>query len=80
MEELEKRSKELRGFATSWGWGEIHCQPARTPGAPEDWTTNQRIHMGGGSMAWAWYVANDGLVGHQWEERPLVLWRFDALV
>jgi hypothetical protein len=20
------------------------------------------------------YVAEDGLVGHQWEERPLVLW------
>jgi hypothetical protein len=21
------------------------------------------------------YVAADGLVGHQWEERPMVLWR-----
>jgi hypothetical protein len=26
-------------------------------------------------MAPASYVAEDGLVGHQWEERPLVLWR-----
>jgi hypothetical protein len=27
-----------------------------------------------GSMAPAAYVAEDGLVGHQWEEKPLVLW------
>jgi hypothetical protein len=26
------------------------------------------------------YVAEDGLVGHQWEESPLVLWRFYAPV
>jgi len=26
-----------------------------------------------GLMALAIYVAEDGLVGHQWEERPLVL-------
>ena len=24
------------------------------------------------------YVAEDGLVGHQWQERPLVLRRLDA--
>jgi hypothetical protein len=30
-------------------------------------------------MAPAVYVAEDGLVGHQWEERPLVLWRLEAL-
>jgi hypothetical protein len=28
-----------------------------------------------GLMALAAYVAEDGLVGHQWEERLLVLWR-----
>jgi hypothetical protein len=27
-----------------------------------------------GLMALAAYVAEDVLVGHQWEERPLVLW------
>ena len=27
-----------------------------------------------GLMASAAYVTEDGLVGHQWEERPLVLW------
>jgi hypothetical protein len=29
-------------------------------------------------MSLAAYVAEDGLVGHQWEERPLVLRRFYA--
>jgi hypothetical protein len=29
-------------------------------------------------VAVAIYVAEDGLVGHQWEEGPLVLWRFYA--
>ena len=28
-------------------------------------------------MAPAGYVAEDGLVGHQWEERPLVLWMLE---
>jgi hypothetical protein len=31
-------------------------------------------------MAPATYVAEDGIVGHQWEERPFVLRRLDALV
>ena len=30
-----------------------------------------------GPMASAAYVAEDGLVRHQWEERPLVLWKLD---
>jgi len=29
-------------------------------------------------MAPGAYVAEDVFVGHQWEERPLVLWKFDA--
>jgi hypothetical protein len=33
-----------------------------------------------GLMALAAYVAEDGLVSHQWEEPPLVLGRFYALV
>jgi hypothetical protein len=49
------------------------------PGAPRDWTTNQRVHMEG-PMALATYVAEDGLVGHQWEEKPLGLRGFDAPV
>ena len=31
-------------------------------------------------MYLAAYVAEDGLVGHQWEERPFVLQRIYALV
>jgi hypothetical protein len=31
-------------------------------------------------MSLAAYVAEDGLVGHHWEERPLVLWRSYAPV
>jgi hypothetical protein len=49
------------------------------PGAPGDWTTNQRVHMEG-PRAPVVSVAEDGLVGHQWEEQPLVLWGFDASV
>ena len=70
MEELEKGLKELSGFAASWR--EQQCQRARFPRTPKDWTTNQRIHMER-PMVLATYVAEDGLVGHQWEERPLVL-------
>ena len=33
-----------------------------------------------GLMALAAYVAEDGLVDHQWEEKILVLWRFYAPV
>ena len=32
-------------------------------------TTNQKIHM-----APATYVAEDGFIWHQWEEKPFVLW------
>jgi|UPI0000486DB7 hypothetical protein len=49
--------------------GEQRCQQARAPGAPGDWTTNQRIHMEG-PMALAMYVAEDGLVGHQGKSSP----------
>jgi hypothetical protein len=62
MEELEKGLKDLRVFAALWR--EQQCQTARSPRAPGDWTTNQRVHM-----ALATYVAEDGLVGHQWEKR-----------
>jgi hypothetical protein len=62
MEELEKGLKEQRGFAAPWG--EQQFQQARSPRAPRDWTTNQRVHMEG-PMVLAAYVAEDGLVGHQ---------------
>ena len=53
MEELEKGLKELRVFAAPWRVQQ--CQQARYPGAPRDWTTNQRIYMEQ-PMALATYV------------------------
>ena len=47
--------------------------------APRDWTTNLRIHMEG-PMAPATYIAEDGLVGYQWEEQSLCLRVSDAPV
>jgi hypothetical protein len=41
-----------------------------TPSVPRYRTTNQRVYMEG-LMAQVTYVAEDGHVGHQWEERPL---------
>ena len=70
MEELEKGLKELRWFAALCE--EQQCQLARPPGAPGDWTTNQRILIER-TMALVSYVAEDGLVEHQWEEGPLGL-------
>ena len=77
MEELKKGQKELWGFSTPWK--EQQCQPTRPLRAPRDWTTNQRIHMEG-PMVLVTYVAEDGLVGHQWEKRPMDQKVFDPLV
>ena len=77
MEEIEKGLKELRGFAAPYR--EQQCQQARPSGAPGDWTTNQRTYMEW-PMVLATYVAEDSLVGHQWEERPLGLRVFNAPV
>jgi hypothetical protein len=75
IEELGKGLKELRGFAALWR--EQKCQQARPSGAPGDWTINQRVQLEG-PMALDAYVAEDGLVGHQWEKRPLNLRVFDT--
>jgi hypothetical protein len=68
MEELEKRLKELRGLQLHGGSNSVNRSDPH-PGAPGDWTTKQRIHMEQ-PMVLATYVAEDGLVGHQWEESP----------
>ena len=65
LEELEKRLKELMGFAAPWR--EQECQKARPYVAPGAWTTNQSTDGGTHGT----YVAEDCLVGHQWEEWPL---------
>ena len=72
--------KELKGFAAPWrGSKSVNWPDPLPPGAPGDWSTNKIVHMEG-SMVLALYVAEDGLVGHQCEDRPLGLWEFDAPV
>ena len=56
MEELEKVLKDLKVFATPQE--EQRYQPPQS-------STKQRVHMEG-PMIPATYVAEDGLVGHQW--------------
>jgi hypothetical protein len=58
-------------------WEERRSEGREVEGREEEGTavritTNQRAHMVG-LMAPAAYAAEDGLVGHQWEERPFVL-------
>jgi hypothetical protein len=76
MEELEKGLKELRGFAAPWR--EQQCQQVR-PLSSQGLDHQPSIHMEP-PMALATYVVEDGLVGHQWEVRPLGLRVFDAPV
>jgi hypothetical protein len=56
MEELEKVLKDLKVFATPQE--EQRYQPPQS-------STKQRVHMKG-PMIPSTYVAEDGLVGHQW--------------
>ena len=77
---LEKGLKELRIFAASWREQQCHLGlTALPPRAARYWTINQIVHMER-PMALATYVAEESLVGHQWEERPLSLRVFDASV
>jgi len=73
MVESEKGLEKLKGFAIP---EEQQYQPTR---APRDRTTIKRVHMDR-AMAPAACVAEDGLFGHQWEEKPFVLPRLDAPV
>jgi hypothetical protein len=68
---IHVRYRELKGFATPWE--EQQYQPTRSLRALK------RVHMER-PMVPATYVAEDGLVGHLWEERTLVLGRLDATV
>ena len=69
MEELEKGPKELKGFSIPY---EEHIyETTSTLRAPRD--LSHQPNGIEGPMATAAYVAEDCLVGHQWEERPLVL-------
>jgi hypothetical protein len=75
MDEFVKRLKELNRFATPGR--KQHCQQANLP-PPQ--LTGSGPPTKEGPMALATYVAENGLVGHYWEERPLGLSVFDAPV
>jgi hypothetical protein len=67
------------GLQQQCSWGTQQCQQGRILGARRDLTTNQRVHMEQ-PMAPVANVAEDGLVGHQWEEWCLGVRAFDAPV
>jgi hypothetical protein len=62
--------RELKG--TEAPSEERQYELTSTHRAPWNYTTNQRKHMVE-LVALAIYLSEDGPVGHQWEERPLVL-------
>ena len=74
MEELEKGLKELRRFAVLGGATVSTSQISQSSQGLDHQPKME------GPMAPATYVAEDGLVGHQWEERPLGLRVFNAPV
>ena len=68
-EELGEGLKELKGFATI---ERTTISTNQTPQSSQGLNYKPKNLMVG-LMAPAVYVAEDGLAGHQWEERPLVL-------
>jgi hypothetical protein len=80
MEELEKELKELRGFASPWR--EQQCQQTRPHPLPgSSWGLHHQPKNNTElPMALATYVAEGGLVGCQWEERPEGLRGFNVPV
>jgi hypothetical protein len=72
MEELQKGLKELKGLATH--------RKNNNNNQPLDFPGTKRPTKEEGPMPLATYVVESGLVGHQWEERPLFLGRLDAPV
>ena len=72
-EEAREIPRELKG--TEAPYKKHQYELTSTPRAPWNYTTNQRKHRER-VVSLAEYVAEDCLVSHQWEERPLVLQRF----
>jgi hypothetical protein len=77
VEELDKRMKELKGFATHRKNNNIK-QP-NTPKLPGTKPPTKEYTWRDLGLQ-LYYVDEDVLVRHQWEERPLVLRRLDAPV
>ena len=57
---VEERTQGTEGLCSLTEWNNSVNKP-ESPGAPGDWTTNQRMHMEG-PIAPVTYVAEDGLL------------------
>ena len=73
-EVVQERTEGIEGACNTKGRTTVSNN--QTPGTKPK---TQRVHMVG-LMVLAAYVEQDDLIGHQWQERPLVLWRFDTPV
>jgi hypothetical protein len=71
-EGIGEGTEGTEGVCSPMGGATVSTGQTPPPPAPGDWITNQRVYREG-PMAPAIYVAEDSLVGHQWEERPLGL-------
>jgi hypothetical protein len=77
--EVGEGTEGIEAVCSLMGGATVLTGLAHLPGASRDWTTKERVCMEG-PMVPASYVSEDGLVGHQCEERPLILWRLNAPV
>jgi hypothetical protein len=67
---VRRRTKGAEGICNPIGKTTISTN--QMPQSSQGVNYQQKVHMKG-PMAPAAYVAEDGLVGHQWKERSLVL-------
>jgi hypothetical protein len=77
IEELDKGLKELKGFANPIGKTIMSTKQILQSYLG---LNHQRRSTHRGTYAPAAYIGQDGLVGHKWEESPLVLLRLDSPV
>jgi hypothetical protein len=69
---VREKSEGVKRICNPIGRTAVSTNQNPLPPSSQGLNHQPRVHMGG-PMAPATYVAEDTLVGHQWEERPLVL-------
>ena len=69
---VKERTEGAEGVCNPIGRTTISTKQTSPPQRSQE-LNHQLKSTHGGNMAPATFVAEDGLVGHQWEERPLVL-------
>ena len=70
------RTKGAEGVYNPIGSTTISTKQTPPPELPGTKPGTKRVHMEG-PIAPVGYVAEDGLIWHQWEKSPLVLWKLD---